>query len=120
MVFPRAAKISITNGLMAGGDGAGGTCGACGRTDGAVSRCGGCGLVSYCSRDCQKAHWKAHKKACRAEQARRAAAGGVGTVAPPPGGGKPWTAGLLNALRDDNMVAVRALIESGMDVNGTL
>ena len=31
----------------------------------ALSRCGRCKQVSYCSADCQKAHWKLHKKTCK-------------------------------------------------------
>ena len=27
-------------------------------------RCGGCGWAYYCSTECQKAHWKEHKKDC--------------------------------------------------------
>ena len=38
-------------------------CGAAGA--GAVQRCGGCRSVVYCSRACQKVHWKTHKAACR-------------------------------------------------------
>eukprot|EP00573_Skeletonema_grethae_P001846 CAMPEP_0201686002 /NCGR_PEP_ID=MMETSP0578-20130828/599_1 /ASSEMBLY_ACC=CAM_ASM_000663 /TAXON_ID=267565 /ORGANISM="Skeletonema grethea, Strain CCMP 1804" /LENGTH=451 /DNA_ID=CAMNT_0048169989 /DNA_START=47 /DNA_END=1402 /DNA_ORIENTATION=- len=29
-----------------------------------MMRCTGCGDVNYCSRECQKAHWPAHKKTC--------------------------------------------------------
>jgi hypothetical protein len=29
------------------------------------SRCSGCGLVYYCCKDCQVAHWKQHKSACK-------------------------------------------------------
>jgi len=32
-------------------------------------RCGGCDLVPYCSKACQVAHWKEHKKACKEAQA---------------------------------------------------
>ena len=38
-------------------------CALCGK-GGAQSKCGDCREVSYCSRDCQKAHWKTHKLEC--------------------------------------------------------
>ena len=28
------------------------------------ARCSGCQLVRYCSKDCQKQHWKEHKALC--------------------------------------------------------
>jgi len=31
-----------------------------------LSRCGQCRQVTYCSAGCQKAHWKLHKKSCKA------------------------------------------------------
>ena len=34
----------------------------------AAKRCGSC-FVQYCDRDCQKAHWKTHKKTCGAVMA---------------------------------------------------
>jgi hypothetical protein len=41
------------------------TCGSCGLPASLV--CGGCGQVAYCSKDHQKAHWKAgHKTNCKA------------------------------------------------------
>jgi hypothetical protein len=40
-------------------------------------RCGGCRLVSYCSVDCQRAAWKAHKPVCREAAARGSAVGGA-------------------------------------------
>ena len=33
-----------------------------------LKRCGKCQTQSYCSRDCQKADWKAHKKICASNQ----------------------------------------------------
>ena len=45
------------------------TCAACGRQEDAVrafKACARCNAVFYCGRECQKADWKAHKKACKA------------------------------------------------------
>ncbi|KXS11686.1 hypothetical protein M427DRAFT_60298 [Gonapodya prolifera JEL478] len=30
-----------------------------------LKRCAGCGIARYCTAECQKAHWKEHKKWCR-------------------------------------------------------
>ena len=38
-------------------------CALCGK-GGAKSKCADCRQVSYCSRDCQKTHWKTHKSVC--------------------------------------------------------
>lgn len=35
-----------------------------------LSRCGRCLQAAYCSADCQKAHWKIHKKYCRGPRTR--------------------------------------------------
>jgi len=32
---------------------------------GKLKECGGCRMVQYCSRACQKTHWKEHKKHCK-------------------------------------------------------
>jgi hypothetical protein len=36
-------------------------------------RCGGCQTISYCNADCQRAHWKVHKKTCKSRAAAVAA-----------------------------------------------
>jgi hypothetical protein len=39
--------------------------------------CGGCRVAHYCSRDCQRQHWKQHKPVCQALEATAAAAKGA-------------------------------------------
>jgi hypothetical protein len=43
-------------------------CAACGVWEGIVknkfARCSGCKMVYYCGKQCQLAHWKAHKSLC--------------------------------------------------------
>ena len=45
------------------------TCASCGTTaairGGKLKRCTGCKAVSYCTRDCQVAHWAQHKLVCK-------------------------------------------------------
>lgn len=48
------------------------TCAACGTP--ARELCAGCREAVYCDRDCQLAHWAAHKSACRAAKKAAAAA----------------------------------------------
>eukprot|EP00743_Colponemidia_sp_Colp-15_P005723 GILK01006153.1.p1 GENE.GILK01006153.1~~GILK01006153.1.p1 ORF type:complete len:410 (-),score=96.14 GILK01006153.1:62-1291(-) len=43
------------------------SCVNCGSTT-KLSKCGGCHRVHFCSRDCQKQSWKAHKKVCKEYQ----------------------------------------------------
>lgn len=57
----------------------------------ALKRCAKCSSTNYCSRDCQKADWKSHRKTCGRQDAgqsspgssNRGAAGGAGS--PPKG-----------------------------------
>jgi mitochondrial splicing suppressor protein 51 len=42
-------------------------CASCGKAEApgiSLKRCAKCQITKYCSRDCQKAHWKQHKKVC--------------------------------------------------------
>ena len=55
-------------------------CGHCGKelSDASGStdkRCGGCTRVGYCGKECQKAHWPAHKAACAEAAVARVWAG---------------------------------------------
>lgn len=46
-------------------------CSGCGRFSTGMMVCGGCMMEYYCSKDCQKDHWKkGHDKACK-EKAQR-------------------------------------------------
>ncbi|KAM0721496.1 hypothetical protein Q7P37_002420 [Cladosporium fusiforme] len=40
------------------------TCAQCATTPTAPKRCGRCKSVAYCNHECQKSHWKTHKKDC--------------------------------------------------------
>ena len=57
-------------------------CGACGAPNGAggkkLLKCSQCHSVHYCSRDCQRASWKAHKPECKRLQAAKRGGGGAG------------------------------------------
>ena len=56
-------------------------CGACGAPNGAggkkLLKCSQCHSVHYCSRDCQRASWKAHKPECKRLQAAKRGGGGA-------------------------------------------
>lgn len=40
-------------------------CDSCNASSNKLLACGGCGKVKYCSKECQKAAWKAHKVQCK-------------------------------------------------------
>ncbi|CAK9062849.1 unnamed protein product [Durusdinium trenchii] len=52
-------------GNAAGGRKGTGSCRACGTAAAQPFQCGTCKSVRYCSPECQKSHWKEHKKKCR-------------------------------------------------------
>eukprot|EP00741_Cyanophora_paradoxa_P015230 tig00020851_g14700.t1 len=62
----RCALIFDSGGARgaAGQDEDEGSCAACG-VDGCSLRCGRCRSEFYCSPECQRAHWREHKAACR-------------------------------------------------------
>ena len=74
---PEVAVGSHTSGMSctAVGDGQAGVCANCGRSsDGEgglfkLKNCTACRLVKYCGVECQKAHRKIHKKACKKRSA---------------------------------------------------
>jgi hypothetical protein len=39
--------------------------------NGKLRECKGCGSVRYCGKECQMAHWPAHKAPCKASQAAK-------------------------------------------------
>ena len=41
------------------------TCDACAQNAAGLRMCSRCKLASYCSRECQVAHWKEHKRVCQ-------------------------------------------------------
>ena len=49
-----------------------GTCAGCALVIAGMKRCAACRTVEYCSRSCQQAHWRRHKRACRAAVAAAA------------------------------------------------
>lgn len=64
------AGMQLPGEMMALGSGAGlppasERCAACGKGSSDMQACGGCLRVRYCSRECQKAHWKVHKPTCK-------------------------------------------------------
>ena len=40
-------------------------CANCGKVVSEIKRCADCGKVKYCSRECQRKHWKIHKLECK-------------------------------------------------------
>ncbi len=72
-----------------------GSCTTCKKASSELKRCAKCSTTLYCSRDCQKADWKTHKKVCGKQAQEREAAGGGPSAAtmlsPPNGLEKPIT-----------------------------
>ena len=43
-------------------------CSFCGSKENSLKKCSGCLVAGYCTTACQKSHWKAHKRICKAKQ----------------------------------------------------
>lgn len=56
-------------------------CGSCGKTPASLQRCSRCRSERYCNRDCQKAHWKTHKKVCASNANANASANNASAAA---------------------------------------
>ncbi|KAI0533239.1 putative MYND domain protein [Xylaria digitata] len=70
------------------------TCNNCKKASSELKRCAKCSTTLYCSRDCQKADWKTHKKICGKQSHERSSGTGGGASAgtalsPPKGLQKP-------------------------------
>lgn len=80
----------------------GAPCFSCGKA-GASKRCDACRVALYCSRTCQRQHWKAHKKECSAASASSSSSGGGDSAATAghlrlrPSTDAPYTAAIPNA-----------------------
>ena len=57
-----------------------GTCASCGAT--AALHCSRCTLAKYCSKECQRAHWKAHRPECAPRSTHSAASTGAAPTCP--------------------------------------
>ena len=59
------------------------TCAACGARETRVEEfklCSACKRAAYCGKDCQAAHWRQHKAACKAARAAAAKGGASGSA----------------------------------------
>ncbi|KAI0436916.1 putative MYND domain protein [Xylaria telfairii] len=73
-----------------------GACNTCQKASTELKRCAKCSTTLYCSRNCQKADWKTHKKICGKQAHERQGAGSESSAAatalsPPKGLEKPIT-----------------------------
>lgn len=67
-------------------------CDNCKKTDTSLKRCVKCKSAAYCDRDCQKAHWKQHKKDCSRLAGMKDSSDQSGAAKPKRSDAKPFTA----------------------------
>lgn len=63
-------------------------CAQCGKSPSTLKQCNKCHSVSYCDKDCQKAHFKTHKKVCAGLAQEYVKANAPKMASGPSGGGK--------------------------------
>jgi hypothetical protein len=61
---PSCTKLLTVRRVLANNSGPAMLCAKCGKPA-CQNKCGGCELVGYCSRICQKEHWREHKAFCK-------------------------------------------------------
>ena len=95
--------LPSTGAIAPAGDESGRSCAVCGKGMTVPKVCAKCKAIAYCSRECQKAHWKVHKKSCAQLVQLRQASGAAQLAAP---GGR-------TGLSDADLAAAAAAFAGG-------
>lgn len=86
-------------------------CAKCKKTGGTLTSCERCDVV-YCSRSCQVAHWKAHKKTCARDRDNRPSSSATGPETTSSAGGAGAASGTSGLVMDMPMPFTR--LEKGI------